>query len=180
MIKLSNVLKNDHPLTRYEETIIDTLIFAALFAVGLIILIIYMLFAEGLQKTISVFSTINGVSLSLLVIFLLLIHQFLYGCRYIRRHNKAIQNGVRYQGIVIEKFVFSWGARHQSQYRFAVQLDNGKIVKTPIYTTIDVPFNGCDVYLYKRKYYFTEFSWIVSDGRNIRPYYIGIIENKRK
>lgn len=114
---------------------------------------------NGIEELVSVVSTVNGISVSLTVWIFILICMFLSGVGYIVRHNKAVKKGIRYSGTVVERKHYFTGARSPVKHRFSVQIDTGKIIKSPVYTDVPEPFKYCDVYFYKKKYYFSGFNW---------------------
>ena len=161
MIKLSNVLKRDHPMTRQEDWIIEAIFYSVLFAVGLIILVICILSAGDTQWVILVFTTINPISIWIIAIPLLILEHFMSGYIYIRRFNKALRYGTRFEGRIIQRLEAVRGMqRRYPEYQLVVRLNNGQVVDSPIYTSISPSYQECSVYLYKNKYYFTGFKYV--------------------
>lgn len=145
MIKISNVLERDHPLTRQEEWICEARLFAVLYPFGVAVMGIYLLVTEGLHETVRLFTTVNGISITLILIPLLILSHFLSGYRYLKNLNQAVEHGIRYEGVIIERRRRK--TRHQAYYQFGVGLDNGLFVDTPIYTEHLDRYKYCDVYL---------------------------------
>lgn len=156
MIKISNVLKRDHTLTRQEEWICEARGYAIVYAVVVILLVVCALIVGGLQELTFVFTTLNPISICLVLAALLIFLHFLDGYSYLRRLNKAIKHGVRYDGTIAEirSEEIQYGIVF---YQLGVRLDNGKFVDSPIYKSISPHYEICTVYLYKKKYYFSEF-----------------------
>lgn len=159
MITLIDVLKRNHPLTVYENSIINCVISCLITVVIVLLSFIYILIENGIEELISVISTVNGISVSLTVWILILICMFLSGVRYISRHNKAVKKRISYRGTVVERKHYFTGARSPVKHRFAIQIDTGKVIKSPVYTDVPEPFKYCEVYFYKKKYYFSGFDW---------------------
>ena len=159
MITLTDVLKRNHPLTVYEDSIINCVIACLITFVVVLFSFIYILIENGIKELVSVISTINGISVSLAVWLFILICMFLSGVGYIVRHNKAVKKGIRYSGTVVERKHYFTGARSPVKHRFAIQIDTGKIIKSPVYIDVPEPFKYCDVYFYRKKYYFSGFDW---------------------
>ncbi len=159
MISLIDVLKRTRPLTVYENSIINCLISFLITVVVILFSLIYIFMENGIEELVSVVSTVNGISVSLIVWFFILICMFLSGVRYIICHNKAVKKGIRYSGTVVERKHYFTGARSPVKHRFAIQIDTGKIIKSPVYIDVPEPFKYCDVYFYKKKYYFSGFNW---------------------
>lgn len=160
MITLIDVLKRTRPLTVYENSIINCLISFLITVVIILFSLVYIFMENGIEELVSVVSTVNGISVSLTVWIFILICMFLSGVRYIIRHNKAVKKGIRYSGTVVERKHYFTGARSPVKHRFAIQIDTGKIIKSPVYTDVPEPFKYCDVYFYKKKYYFSGFNWV--------------------
>lgn len=159
MITLIDVLKRTRPLTVYENSIINCLISFFITVVIILFSLVYILMENGIEELVSVVSTVNSISVSLTVWIFILICMFLSGVGYIVRHNKAVKKGIRYSGTVVERKHYFTGARSPVKHRFSVQIDTGKIIKSPVYIDVPEPFKYCDVYFYRKKYYFSGFDW---------------------
>ena len=159
MITLIDVLKRTRPLTVYENSIINCLISFFITVVIILFSLVYILMENGIEELVSVVSTVNGISVSLTVWIFILICMFLSGVGYIVRHNKAVKKGIRYSGTVVERKHYFTGARSPVKHRFSVQIDTGKNIKSPVYIDVPEPFKYCDVYFYRKKYYFSGFDW---------------------
>lgn len=155
MIKISNVLQRDHPLTRQENWICQARFFAMLYPIGIVILSVYILVTEGLCELIRLFTSVNLISIDLVLIPLFILSHFLSGYRYLKNLNLAIEHGICFEGVIIERR--HRRTRYQVFYQFGVGLDNGLFVDTPIYKEHLDRYKYCDVYLYKKKYYFTDY-----------------------
>lgn len=159
MITLKDVFERNHPLTKYENSILMATLISVITAVGVIILIIDILIEKGINEVIDIFFTINGVSMGLLIWIFIIFSIFMSGIRFIRHHNKAVQNGKLYEGCVVERKHKFVGARSSTRHKFCIQIDNGKVIKSPVYIDVPEPFKYCSVYYYKMKYYFSDFRW---------------------
>lgn len=73
MITLTDVLKRNHPLTVYEDSIINCVIACLITFVVVLFSFIYILIENGIKELVSVISTINGISVSLAVWLFILI-----------------------------------------------------------------------------------------------------------
>lgn len=153
------MLKRNHPLTVYENSIINSVISCLITGVVVLFSLIYIVMENGIEELVSVISTVNAISVSLTVWDFILICMFLSGVRYIIRHNKAVKKGMRYSGKVVERKHYFTGAKSPVKHRFDIQIDTGKVIKSPIYIDVPEPFKCCDVYFYKKKYYFSGFHW---------------------
>lgn len=159
MITLRDVYEKNHPLTKYENAILTSAVIAVITAIVVVILLICLLTSSGLKEVTDTFFTVNAVSAALLIWMFLIISMFLSGVRFIRRHNKAVQNGMPYHGRVIAHRRLFIGARSGTRHKYRVQLDDGTVVKTPVYYDVPDLFRSCKVYYYKGKYYFSDFKW---------------------
>ena len=159
MVTVRDVLENGHPTTKYESSILLAFRMMLMLIVFLIIAFIVLLNENGIQGVTDTLFTFNAVSAAILIWILLTAAVFLSGVRYIRRLNRAVQRGIRYEGCVVEKRRLFSGAKSPVKHRCRIQIDGGTIVKTPVFYDIPDSFRYCSVYYYKKKYYFTDFRW---------------------
>jgi len=159
MIALKDVFRKNHPITIYENSIIDATVIFVFTSIALLIIFIYILIENGIKEAISVFTTINGISIGIIIWTLIIANMFFSGIRFIHRHNKAIKNGEHYEGIVKERKYQFVGTKSSTRYRFIIEIDCGKIIKTPTFIDVPEPFRYCSVYHYKNRYYFSDFRW---------------------
>lgn len=159
MIKLTDILKQNHPLNIYENSINNCIIYSLITVAVTLISGIYILTEYGFRELVSVISTVNAVSVSFTIWLLILISMFMSGLSYVIRHNNAVKKGICYSGKVVKHTKWCTGAKSPTKHRFEIQISNEKIVRTPVYVEVPNPFRYCDVYYYKKKYYFTEFYW---------------------
>lgn len=159
MIKLTDILTKNRPLNIYENSINDCIIYSLITVAVTLISSIYILKEYGFKELISVISTVNAISVCFIIWLLILISMFMSGLIYVIRHNNAVKKGIRYSGTVTEHKQWCTGAKNPTKHRFEIRISNEKVVRTPVYVEVPNPFRYCDVYYYKKKYYFTEFYW---------------------
>lgn len=131
--------------------------------IALLLIIVSSLIRDGIEETITLFTDIdNGITIGFLCWGLYLAGLYLRGYLYIQRFNEAVYHGMRseemhFHGEIVRAVKTNpFGIR--SNFRYLVQLDNGRIVSTPIYVGIPkYSYKKCEAYYYKHKYYFTDF-----------------------
>ncbi len=169
MVTISDVLQNTGIQTEYEHSIVLCVDYSLLTAVLLIMFFVYSSIKDGIVQTIILFADFhNGIIVLLLFWILCLVGMFLHGYFYIKKMNKAINNGALFFGNIIERKISKTPSAISSvRTKFIIQLNNGKIIKTPTYVYVPEFYHTCDVYFYKKKYYFTNFKCSSFSGRNI-------------
>ncbi|MDE7122072.1 MAG: hypothetical protein K2O42_07930 [Oscillospiraceae bacterium] len=156
MKTVADVLKGEYPVNHEEHSIIDFISFSIFSLIMFISITIKMLINGKINEWINALIHINIISLSIFIWLLFLLYKFLYGYFYIKRFNQAVEKGIHFSGTLIEKKRM---IRRAARSRFTeihpiVMLDSGEVLKAPSYYHTMPAKNECDVYLYKKKYYF--------------------------
>ncbi len=151
-----DIIKSNSPLNDDEYSIIECIFYAIASIIFLIIISIVFWIKGQFAEWIDSFTYINSVSVLLFLWILFLIYKFLHGYLYIKRFHEAVKQGKHFKGMLIEQQLFRYGGSgfRYLKYQPIVELDNGELVRAPKYNGILVAPKNCDVYLYKKKYYF--------------------------
>ena len=111
---------------------------------------------EGMWYIRVMFGGTYPIMIALLLLMALI---FLHGYLYAVRLEKAVRKGTRFQGKIIKEKRIRHGGVKNSYYTYQiwVTLDDGNVVKSPSYMRYEKSYQTCEVYLYHRRYYFTNF-----------------------
>lgn len=154
---IKNALHSETPQTSAENCMILSMEYAVFFVVILIIIFLWFLIDYGTDG-ILVFGY-TWISFSAICIPILII-LFLRGYLYVICFEKAVRNGTKLQGKIIRKKLhIHGGASRYTSYHIWIELDNGKVIKSPRYIYYPESYQLCDAYLYHGRYYFTEFRY---------------------
>lgn len=154
ILHISNVMAEDHLLTPTERALKRVPCEIVLLLAWLTISVATNLFREGFHKM----SFIPLIPATLIGIVIAI--DYFRGVLYIRSFNHAFTNGVHYEGCVVESVKeTSFGSpRGRSYYyRALIQIDGIQKIRTPVYRKFSSSYKYCDVYYYKKKYYFCAF-----------------------
>ena len=156
MLSVINVMKRDHPLTEYEESLFDSVVGVGIMAVCCVLYSIIAAVEFGISEVVSTFTTLNGLSIVLMIILLALFIQFLYGANYLIKLNRAQRLGESLQDVIVS-FKSVTKKLLIKQKQFTVRIEDGNTAVSPIFST-DKEYQFCTVYKCKDKYYFTDLS----------------------
>ena len=153
-LRISNVMAEDHPLTPPERALKRVPFEAALLLIWFVMTVIANMIWDGFRK-LSFEPVIPAVLIGILIGF-----QYLRGVLYIRNFHRAVTNGVHYEGSAVDsvKETMIGSPRGRSfYYRAWIQIEGDHKIRTPVYKKFSSSYKYCDVYYYKKKYYFSAF-----------------------
>ena len=147
-LTVSEIRQTKRPLNQYERPFKVFRFYTVMFGIFLFLLLIHFAFRDGISGCLEVLKAFPFLIGIYLFIWLL---QFLDCWDYLRRYNRAVREGEYFEGEIV-RTLENPGRRSSTFYEYIIQLENGQLVRTPIYDKIAA--NSCDVYFYRKKYYF--------------------------
>ena len=159
ILTVKKIMKDYHYLTAPERALQRLPYEVGIVSVGWIIYTIIRIikygFIEELHET---FRPINIILTAILILIALCV--YLRGIIYIKKFNNAYKNGIRYIGCPVIDYNMkvrknTWGT--SIEYRALVHVTDDVEVYTPVYNRFSDNDKYCDVYYYKKKYYFCLF-----------------------